>query len=62
MLLVMQRTEYPVIRILNFEFMAVEILRSLCGSIGILVAVPLTSYLSSFRDEKRQNQGRKKTG
>ncbi|WP_319202377.1 YibE/F family protein [uncultured Ilyobacter sp.] len=62
MLLVMQRTEYPVIRILNFEFMAVEILRSLCGSIGILVAVPLTSYLSSFRDENRQNQGRKKTG
>jgi len=50
----MQRTEYPIIRILNFEFMAVEVLRSLSGSIGILVAVPLTSYLSSFRGEMRR--------
>ena len=54
MLLVMQRTEYPIIRILNFEFMAVEIMRSLCGSIGILIAVPVTSYLSSFKGESNK--------
>jgi uncharacterized membrane protein len=52
MLLVMQRTEYPLIRILNFEFMAVEIMRSLCGSIGILFVVPVTSYLSSYKSKK----------
>ncbi len=46
MLLIMQKSEFPLIRILNFEFMAVEILRSVCGSLGILVTVPLTSYLA----------------
>lgn len=53
MLLVMQRTEYPLIRILNFEFMAVEIMRSLCGSIGILFVVPVTSYLSSYKAKEK---------
>ena len=48
MILVIQRADYPMIRILNFEFMAVEILRSLCGSLGILLAVPITSYLSAY--------------
>ncbi len=48
MILVIQRSEYPMIRILNFEFMAVEVLRSLCGSLGILLAVPITSYLSAY--------------
>ena len=48
MILVIQRAEYPMIRILNFEFMAVEVLRSLCGSLGILLAVPITSYLSAY--------------
>ncbi len=52
MLLVMQRAEYPIIRILNFEFMAVEVLRSLCGSIGILFVVPVTAYLSSYKSKK----------
>lgn len=52
MLLIMQKDEFPLIRILNFEFMTVEILRSLCGSLGILVAVPLTSYLASVFHER----------
>lgn len=43
-LLTIQDAEYPLIRLLNFEFIATEILRSLCGSIGILVAVPATTY------------------
>ena len=52
MLLIMQKSEFPLIRILNFEFMAVEILRSICGSLGILVTVPLTSYLASLFHKK----------
>jgi len=52
MLLIMQKNEFPLIRILNFEFMAVEILRSICGSLGILVTVPLTSYLASLFHKK----------
>lgn len=50
-LIALQGDEYPLIRILNFEFIAVEVVRSLCGSIGILVAVPATSYFSKFFHE-----------
>lgn len=43
----MQKDQYPLIRILNFESIVVEILRAFCGSIGILVAVPITAYIAS---------------
>ncbi|MGL4402773.1 MAG: YibE/F family protein [Fusobacteriaceae bacterium] len=53
-LIALQGNEYPLIRLLNFEFIAVEILRSLCGSIGILVAVPATSYFSKLFHSKSE--------
>jgi len=42
-----QRTDYPLIRVFNFEFVIVEFVRAVCGSIGILVSVPITSYFSA---------------
>ena len=48
MLFYKQQAEFPLIRILNSEFIVVEILRALCGSIGILVTVPITSIASAF--------------
>ncbi len=42
-----QSGSYPLIRIINFEFVIVEILRAVCGSIGILVTVPATAYAAS---------------
>lgn len=55
-LLTIQDSEYPLIRLLNFEFIATEILRALCGSIGILVAVPATTYFFSiFNSIKKIN-------
>lgn len=56
MLIIMQKDQFPMIRILNFEFMAVEILRAICGSLGILIAVPLTSYLASVFHKKLLNK------
>lgn len=47
LLVYIQSAEYPLIRILNYEDIATEILRSVCGSIGILTAVPLTSYIGT---------------
>lgn len=41
----LQREQFPLIRILNFESVATDILRAFAGSIGILIAVPITSYL-----------------
>lgn len=47
LLVYLQSSQYPAIRVLNYENIAVEILRAVCGSIGILVSVPLTSYIGS---------------
>lgn len=48
LLIYMQANEYPLIRILNFQDIAVEIMRSICGSIGILISVPLTAYIGTI--------------
>ena len=48
LLIYIQANEYPLIRILNFQDIAVEIMRSICGSIGILVAVPITAYIGTM--------------
>lgn len=47
-LIYMQRRNYKLSRILNFEEITVEILRSLCGSIGIIVAVPITAFIGAY--------------
>lgn len=47
-MLSIQKGDYPWIRILNFEEIAVEILRSIAGSIGILISVPLTAYIGAI--------------
>lgn len=44
----LQKDEFPLIRLLNFESVAVDLLMSFSGSIGILIAVPATAYLSGF--------------
>lgn len=55
MILTIQQNDFPSIRIFNFEFVGVEFLRAFCGSIGILIAVPLTSLLAAkihMKDEE----------
>lgn len=48
LLIYIQANEYPLIRLLNFQDIAVEIMRSICGSIGILISVPLTAYIGTI--------------
>lgn len=48
LLIYIQANQYPFIRILNFQDIVVEIMRSICGSIGILVSVPLTAYIATL--------------
>lgn len=52
----LQRDQYPLIRILNFESVVVDILRAVCGSIGIIVAVPVTAYFSGIINIKRDEK------
>nr|WP_314387714.1 YibE/F family protein [uncultured Fusobacterium sp.] len=53
LLIYIQANDYPLIRTLNFQDIAVEIMRSICGSIGILVAVPLTAYIGTMIYKKK---------
>ncbi|MGM0508255.1 MAG: YibE/F family protein [Fusobacteriota bacterium] len=48
LLFILSKQNFPLIRIFNFEFIATEILKSLAGSIGIVVSVPLTSYFGAM--------------
>ncbi len=47
LLFALQQSDFPMVRVLNFEFIAVEMVRAVCGSIGILFAVPITAYFGS---------------
>jgi len=38
----------PVSELINFEFITAEIVRTLVGSIGLILAVPITTYLACF--------------
>ena len=53
LLIYIQANDYPLIRTLNFQDIAVEIMRSICGSIGILIAVPLTAYIGTMIYKKK---------
>lgn len=43
-----QKEDFPMIRLFNFENIATEILRSFAGSIGILICVPVTAYIGAI--------------
>lgn len=55
----LQKEQFPAIRILNFETIASDILRAFAGSIGILVTVPMTAYLSSRYLKNKKEKGKK---
>lgn len=55
LLLMIQKQNFPMIRILNFEFIVTEILRAMAGSIGILIVVPVTSYFGALLYQKRRD-------
>lgn len=47
LLVYLQSSDYPLIRILNYENIVIEILRAICGSIGILIVIPFTAYIGA---------------
>lgn len=48
LLLVFHFMKMPIYSLLNKEIVAVEIIRSLCGSIGLILTIPLTSLIASI--------------
>ncbi|RKD24755.1 hypothetical protein BET04_11940 [Caminicella sporogenes] len=48
LLLVFHFLKMPIGSLLNMEILVVEIIRSLCGSIGLILTIPLTSIVASI--------------
>jgi uncharacterized membrane protein len=48
LLIVAQGAEFPLIRIMNMEFIGVEIVRSVSGLFGMAMAIPLSALIASI--------------
>ena len=47
LLLLFINNPLPFLQVINYEIIAEEIIRTLVGSIGLITAVPLTTFLAS---------------
>ncbi len=54
LLLLFMDNQFPLIQIINFEVIAEEIVRTLVGSIGLVLAVPLTTLIAVYWKQLRQ--------
>lgn len=48
LLMLFMAYEIPLIRVMNMDIIASEIVRALCGSIGLICAIPLTALIASL--------------
>lgn len=55
LLLLFMAYETSFVKILNLDIIATEVIRSLAGSIGLVVAIPLTAMVSSLLIKKEKN-------
>jgi uncharacterized membrane protein len=44
----MQKDDFPLIKIMNMEFISTEVVRSLAGLFGMVLAIPITALVASF--------------
>ena len=48
LLLLLMAYEQPFIKLINMDFLATEFVRALCGSIGLILAIPITAVIAGF--------------
>lgn len=48
LLMLFSMNNFGIFQIMNFDFMAAEIVRSISGSFGLLLAIPITAFIASF--------------
>ena len=53
-ILLMYAYEYPYAELIQMEFFGVEILRTIAGSIGLVLAIPITALISAFLLSKQE--------
>ena len=52
LLLLFINNPHPFLEVINYEIIATEIVRTMVGSIGLILAVPITTLIASFDAEK----------
>lgn len=48
LLFAMQKEDFPLIKIMNMEFICAEVVRSLAGLFGMVLAIPVTAAVAAF--------------
>ncbi|SHK65446.1 YibE/F family protein [Tepidibacter formicigenes] len=48
LLIILNKFNIPINQIISMEILSTEIIRSLCGSVGLIMTIPLTSFIASF--------------
>lgn len=61
LLLLFMAYETSLVKIMNLDVIATEIVRSLSGSIGLILTIPITALLTSFLIKKEKNKEKNKT-
>jgi uncharacterized membrane protein len=53
LLLLFINNPHPFSEVVNYEIIAEEIVRTLVGSVGLMLAVPITTIIASFIADKK---------
>lgn len=56
LLMIFMNNPHPFVEIINYEFMSEEVVRTLVGSIGLILAVPITTILAAVAFENEKNK------
>lgn len=56
LLLLFYQVNESYLKFLNFDFVAEEIVRSIAGSIGLVLTIPITSFIISYLLHKKKNK------
>lgn len=58
LLLLFMDNPHPFSEIVNYEFIAEEVIRTLVGSIGLILAVPITTFLAALTFSQTRNKSK----
>lgn len=55
LLLLLMAYDQPLVKLINMDFLAIEVIRALSGSIGLILAIPITALISAtlMKDKSR---------
>jgi uncharacterized membrane protein len=56
LLLIFINNDHPFLEIINYEFLAEEIIRTLIGAIGLILAVPITTFIAVYWIKKKKER------